>query len=71
MSPSGWPRSSTDLPTSPPRWAATRGDDVLRRRVVEYFDWGTKIAREVSAVSAGTDLGDPGPTPRWGWNGVR
>jgi hemoglobin len=46
-------------------------DDVLRRRVVEYFDWGTKIAREVSAVSAGTDLGEPGPTPRWGWNGVR
>ncbi|MDQ0840452.1 hypothetical protein [Streptomyces sp. V1I6] len=46
-------------------------DDVLRRRVVEYFDWGTKIAREVSADPAGTDLGDPGPTPRWGWNGVR
>ncbi|MFI2371581.1 group II truncated hemoglobin [Streptomyces sp. NPDC018833] len=46
-------------------------DDVLRRRVVEYFDWGTKIAREVSADPAGTDLGDPGPTPRWGWNGAR
>ncbi|MFF0060636.1 group II truncated hemoglobin [Streptomyces sp. NPDC005279] len=46
-------------------------DELLRRRVMEYFDWGTKIAREVSADPAGTDLGDPGPTPRWGWNGVR
>jgi hemoglobin len=46
-------------------------DELLRRRVVEYFDWGTKIAREVSGDPAGTDLGDPGPTPRWGWNGVR
>ncbi|MFC4608060.1 group II truncated hemoglobin [Streptomyces maoxianensis] len=46
-------------------------DELLRRRVMEYFDWGTKIAREVSADPAGTDLGDPGPTPRWGWNGLR
>ncbi|MFD9221999.1 group II truncated hemoglobin [Streptomyces sp. NPDC060064] len=46
-------------------------DELLRRRVVEYFDWGTKIARGVSADAVGTDLGEPGPTPRWGRNGVR
>jgi hemoglobin len=46
-------------------------DELLRRRVVEYFDWGTKIARDVSASPAGEDLGDPGPTPRWGWDGLR
>ncbi|WP_406197090.1 group II truncated hemoglobin [Kitasatospora sp. NBC_01560] len=45
-------------------------DELLRRRVVEYFDWGTKIAKDVSAAPAGTDLGDPGPTPRWGWEGL-
>ncbi|MFH8369715.1 group II truncated hemoglobin [Streptomyces sp. NPDC018031] len=45
-------------------------DDRLRRRVVEYFDWGTRIARDVSADPAGTDLGEPGPTPRWGWDGL-
>ncbi|MFI0713555.1 group II truncated hemoglobin [Streptomyces inhibens] len=44
--------------------------ELLRRRVVEYFDWGTTIAREVSADPEGTDLGDPGPTPRWGWDGL-
>ncbi|MEV0488607.1 hypothetical protein [Streptomyces atratus] len=46
-------------------------DELLRRRVVEYFDRGTKIARDVSASPAGEDLGDPGPTPRWGWDGLR
>ncbi|MFB7219318.1 group II truncated hemoglobin [Streptomyces sp. NPDC056227] len=46
-------------------------DELLRRRIVEYFDWGTKIARDVSASPAGEDLGDPGPTPRWGWDGLR
>lgn len=45
-------------------------DELLRRRVIEYFDWGTTIARDVSADPVGTDLGDPGPTPRWGWNGL-
>lgn len=45
-------------------------DEVLRRRVIEYFDWGTRIARDVSADPVGTDLGDPGPTPRWGWDGL-
>ncbi|MGW2542668.1 group II truncated hemoglobin [Kitasatospora sp. NPDC001574] len=46
-------------------------DELLRRRVLEYFDWGTRIAKDVSASPAGTDLGDPGPTPRWGWEGLR
>lgn len=46
-------------------------DELLRRRVLEYFDWGTRIARDVSASPAGTDLGDPGPTPRWGWEGLQ
>lgn len=45
-------------------------DELLRRRVLEYFDWGTLIARDVSAGPAGEDLGDPGPTPRWGWDGL-
>jgi hemoglobin len=44
-------------------------DEVLRQRVMEYFDWGTKIARDVSAEPVGQDLGTPGPTPRWSWNG--
>ncbi|MFJ1707711.1 group II truncated hemoglobin [Kitasatospora sp. NPDC088346] len=46
-------------------------DELLRTRVMEYFDWGTTIAREVSAEPVGQDLGDPGPTPRWGWQGLR
>lgn len=44
-------------------------DELLRHRVLEYFDWGTKIAREVSADPVGQDLGEPGPTPRWRWDG--
>ncbi|MFD0276302.1 group II truncated hemoglobin [Kitasatospora sp. NPDC127111] len=46
-------------------------DELLRRRVLEYFDWGTKIAEDVSAAPVGADLGDPGPTPRWGWEGLK
>ncbi|MER8186744.1 group II truncated hemoglobin [Kitasatospora sp. NPDC094015] len=45
-------------------------DELLRRRVMEYFDWGTRIARDVSAEPVGQDLGSPGPTPRWGWHGL-
>ncbi|KUJ70485.1 globin [Streptomyces albus subsp. albus] len=45
-------------------------DALLRQRVIEYFDWGTKIAKDVSADPVGQDLGDPGPTPRWGWDGL-
>lgn len=45
-------------------------DPELRHQVIEYFAWGTAIAREVSQDPAGTDLGSPGPTPRWGWQGL-
>ncbi|KRV46565.1 globin [Wenjunlia vitaminophila] len=45
-------------------------DETLRTRVLEYFDWGTRIARDVSADPVGQDLGEPGPTPRWGWDGL-
>ena len=45
-------------------------DEELRKRVLEYFDWGTQIARDVSAQPVDTDLGEPGPTPRWGWDGL-
>ncbi|MFF8411227.1 globin domain-containing protein [Streptomyces omiyaensis] len=41
-------------------------DELLRRRVVECFDWGTRIAKGVSASAPGTDLGEPGPTRRAG-----
>jgi hemoglobin len=43
-------------------------DELLQRRFAEYIEWGTKIAASVS--QPGTELGDPGPTPRWGWNGL-
>jgi hemoglobin len=45
-------------------------DETLRQQVMAYFDWGTRIARDVSADPEGTDLGDPGPTPRWSWDGL-
>jgi hemoglobin len=35
-----------------------------------YFDWGTAIAQDVSQSPVGTDLGAPGPTPRWGHDGL-
>jgi hemoglobin len=46
-------------------------DELLRRRVLEYFGWGAAIARDVSAGPVDEDLGVPGPTPRWGWDGLR
>lgn len=42
----------------------------LRGPLIAYFDWGTRIAQEVSQDAPGTDLGDPGPTPRWGREGL-
>lgn len=45
-------------------------DPELRRQVSEYFEWGTAIAVDVSQSPVGTDLGEPGPTPRWGWKGL-
>jgi len=61
------------------RWLELMGaaiDDVLpgradlRTTLMAYFDWGTAIAQEVSQEPPGTDLGDPGPTPRWGPAGL-
>ncbi len=61
------------------RWLELMGaavDDVLpgrpelRSTLMAYFDWGTTIAQEVSQDPPDTDLGDPGPTPRWGHDGL-
>jgi hemoglobin len=43
-------------------------DELLQRRFAEYIEWGTRIAASVSRP--GTELGDPGPVPRWGWSGL-
>lgn len=43
--------------------------DLLQRQFAAYVDWGTRIAMEVSAPGVTVD-GDPGPVPRWGWDGL-
>ncbi|WP_067529193.1 hypothetical protein [Nocardia uniformis] len=45
-------------------------DQDLRHQVMAYFDWGTAIALDVSQSPVGADLGTPGPTPRWGRQGL-
>ncbi len=45
-----------------------RGD--LHPTLMAYFDWGTAIAQRISQVEPGADLGDAGPTPRWGRGGL-
>jgi hemoglobin len=42
----------------------------LHAPLMAYFEWGTAIAQEVSQEAPGTDLGEPGPTPRWGTDGL-
>lgn len=42
----------------------------LHAALMSYFDWGSAIAQDVSKDPAGTDLGEPGPTPRWGYQGL-
>jgi hemoglobin len=42
----------------------------LHTSLMAYFDWGTSIAQQVSQDLPGTNLGDPGPTPRWGLDGL-
>lgn len=42
----------------------------LKSMLMDYFGWGTAIAQSVSQDPVGTDLGDPGPTPRWGRDGL-
>lgn len=46
------------------------GKPELAASLMSYFDWGTTIAKDVSQEPAGTDLGEPGPTPRWGYEGL-
>jgi hemoglobin len=46
------------------------GRPELAAALMGYFEWGTAIAQEVSQDPAGTDLGEPGPTPRWGYQGL-
>lgn len=41
----------------------------LSAALMTYFDWGAAIAQDVSQEPVGTDVGEPGPTPRWGWDG--
>jgi hemoglobin len=43
----------------------------LHAPLMSYFEWGTAIAQEVSQDPAGADLGEPGPTPRWGHHGLQ
>lgn len=49
---------------------ALPGQPRLRGTLMAYFDWGTAIAQQVSQNHPGTDLGEPGPTPRWGYDGL-
>ena len=46
------------------------GRPELHAALMAYFDWGTAIAQDVSQSPAGTELGEPGPTPRWGHDGL-
>ena len=46
------------------------GQPELHAALMSYFDWGTAIAQEVSQDPVGTDLGKPGPAPRWGYDGL-
>ncbi|HUN38158.1 MAG TPA: group II truncated hemoglobin [Trebonia sp.] len=46
------------------------GQPRLHATLMAYFDWGTAIAQDVSSQPVGTDLGQPGPTPRWGYDGL-
>ena len=43
-------------------------DPLLQQRFAEYIGWGTRIALSVS--QPGAVVGDPGPMPRWGWDGL-
>jgi hemoglobin len=46
------------------------GRPELAATLMSYFDWGTAIAQDVSQDPVGTDLGEPGPTPRWSYDGL-
>jgi hemoglobin len=40
----------------------------LHQALADYFEWGTRIASAVSQSPPEDE--DPGPMPRWGWNGL-
>ncbi|GAA1950089.1 group II truncated hemoglobin [Nocardioides panacihumi] len=46
------------------------GEPQTRDALMAYFEWGTAIAQEVSQSPVGSDLGDPGPVPRWTRSGL-
>jgi hemoglobin len=46
------------------------GRPELAAALMGYFEWGTAIAQDVSQDPVGTDLGQPGLTPRWGYQGL-
>lgn len=46
------------------------GRPELATALMSYFEWGTAIAQDVSRNPVGADLGEPGPTPRWGYQGL-
>ncbi len=47
------------------------GRPELAAALMSYFEWGTAIAQDVSQEPVGSDVGEPGPTPRWGLPGAR
>lgn len=46
------------------------GRPELAASLMEYFRWGSAIAQDLSQTPVGTDLGAPGPTPRWNRAGL-
>jgi hemoglobin len=44
-------------------------EPLLQQRFAEYIEWGTRIAKSVSNQES-SDLGEPGPVPHWGWDGL-
>ncbi len=46
------------------------GQPELAETLMDYFTLGTAIAQDVSRDPVGTPLGEPGPTPRWGHQGL-
>ena len=50
--------------------ATLPGQPELAATLMDYFRWGTAIAQDLSQSPLGTDLGNPGPTPRWNHEGL-
>jgi hemoglobin len=50
--------------------ATSPGQPELAATLMDYFRWGTAIAQDLSQSPPGTDLGTPGPTPRWNRDGL-